>query len=153
MTLSTRWTSLDYGKRNYRMIYLILEMLCKVVYCTDSIALLNHIFLKTSMKLNIFENQDSLFKIYNLDSDLDLEWASTKSELKCSIGHRAGKLFILFISIGFMCILKKNPKRCVQPMRFTRPVSWKECKHFPPRFKKWSGVTSLFCDQLSLIGT
>ena len=38
-------------------------MLCKVVYCTDGFELFNYILLKTSMMFNIFENQDSLFKI------------------------------------------------------------------------------------------
>ena len=32
------------------------------VLITDSIALLNYIFLKTSVKLNIFDNQNSLFR-------------------------------------------------------------------------------------------
>ena len=32
-------------------------------YCTDGIELFNHIFLKTPTMFNIFENQDSLFKI------------------------------------------------------------------------------------------
>ena len=38
-------------------------MLYKVLYSTDGIELFNHIFLKTPTMYNIFENQDSLFKI------------------------------------------------------------------------------------------
>ena len=74
------------------------------VLITDSIALLNYIFLKTSVKLNIFDNQNSLFRFRFRVSELK-KWTNVFYWSSCMQTQ-----FGFFVLIGFtgMCILKKT---------------------------------------------
>ena len=64
---------------------------CFTKYCTDGIGLFNQIFLKTPTMFNIFENQDSLFKIidfiHSLVRRLQLQYANC-SDINTKNGRR-----------------------------------------------------------------
>ena len=52
---------------------------CFTKYCTDGIELFNYMFLKTPTMFNVFENQDSLFKIIDFSICQRNEYHSTRA--------------------------------------------------------------------------